>query len=160
MRPLHYGRVNTSGQRGRAIPLEWDVAHRPWALGTVKGEASIFDPAAVGEPVWDEQTQQVQPVEPTPYWTGPFNARALGRGSGVYSAEDPETLADYLITICDEETPGSAVRAAAPVEGHRVVITMTDDAATAGLVGSAFTVVSITRNSWRFETDLFCRLAI
>lgn len=141
MRPVAPGRPGTE-----VIPTGWAAQHAAVVERTmVDAEVSLSDPSAPVVTGFDESTQQTTRVSAPPYWTGGARIQVLNQqGRQVVAAEDPETVASYLVVV-----PSSVVAG----EGHLVRVTESDDPA---LTGQHLQVITVARGSHRWETDLFC----
>lgn len=141
MRAPHPGRPGTP-----VIPEGWAAAHRPVAEKTMTATASIREPG--GTPGWDEEAEESTLVPHDPYFTGPCRVQALATQAGLaVVAEDPETVASYLITV-----PASVTA----TEEQLVTVTDTGDPA---LEGKTLRIRQVVRGSLRFERDLICTFA-
>jgi len=143
MRPVAQGRPGTE-----VIPTGWAAQHAVVVERTmVDAEVSLRDPSAPVSTAWDESTQQTTRVPAPPYWTGGARIQVLNQqGRQLVAAEDPETVASYLVVV-----PASVVAG----EGHLARVNASDDPA---LTGQHLQVVTVARGSHRWERDLFCSL--
>lgn len=131
------------------IPVEWAAAHRPVAVGTMaSATCTIRKPGFEGQ-AWDEDLEQMVPTPRVPYLTGvPCRAiRLESRGDQAVVGEDPESVADVLVTL-----PYSVD----PLPGDVVVVAgsgCTGDPAWEG-VELIVQHSGLSTNAW--ERDLYC----
>lgn len=140
-RPSHPGRPGTP-----VIPDGWEAAHRPVADASRRGLVQLRLPGYVSQG-WSEEAGQVVSTPHPAYWTGRARIVALaGQANRVVIADDPETVADYLVTI-------DANTAAEIAEGHLVDVIDSGDHL---LDGRSLRVGQVVRGTERFSRDLFC----
>lgn len=142
MRPVAQGRPGTE-----VIPTGWAAQHRPVVEKTmVDAIVELRDPTGLVSG-WDEASEQVKASASPAYWSGGARVQILDQqGKQPVAAEDPESVANYLIVI-----PADV----APVEGHLVKVTAVDDQA---LQGRSLRILTVARGSEMWERDLFCEL--
>lgn len=128
------------------IPVNWEAGHRPVAEKTMTATIELRHPGTVQ--AWSEPVQQMVAVPRDPYFTGVCRVQALAtKAAEVSIAEDPETVASYLVTV------SASVR---PLEKDLGTVTASNDPE---LDNGVLVVGQVVRGSVRFERDLFCTLA-
>lgn len=132
----------------KVIPTGWAAAHQPVVEGTMTdATVALRDPSAPVSTGFNEATQQTTRVPAPPYWSGGARVQMLNQqGKQPVSAEDQETVANYLVVVPADVAGG---------EGHMVKVTGCDDPT---LTGKSLKVVTVARGSHRWERDLFCEL--
>lgn len=138
-----------TGRPGWPAPLDgWAAVHQPVAEKTMTGATvEIREPGTTQQ--WDADTEQMVAAPRIPYWSGGARIQALNtQGRLVSAAEDPESVAGYLVAV-----PADV----APSEGHLIRVAACD--ADSALVERTLTVDQVVRGSHRFQRDLLCTLA-
>lgn len=140
--------THAQGRPGTAvIPADWAATHAVPAQKTMVGAtASLRKPGTVQD--WSDDLEQMVAVPKTPYAVDqPCRALALSQvATEAVTAEDPETVADYLIVV---------PAALAPAEKDLITITCPTDPL---LDGRVLEIQQVIRGSVRWERDLFCNL--
>jgi hypothetical protein len=139
--------VQAQGRPGTAvIPTGWEASHRPVAEKTMTAAIELRHPGTRQE--WSDALEQMVAVPHDPYYSGTCRVQAMAtKALNVAVAEDPETVASYLITV-----PATV----APSELDLGTIADSGDAL---LDGRVLVVDQVVLGSVRFERDLFCTLA-
>jgi hypothetical protein len=129
------------------IPTDWAATHQVPAQKTMVGAtATLRNPGTVQ--AWSVPLEQMVAVPKTPYAVDqPCRALALSQqAKEVVAADDPETVADYLIVV---------PAALEPAEKDLVTIACPSDPL---LDGRVLEVQQVVRGSIRWERDLMCNL--
>ena len=136
-RPRHaQGRPSTP-----VIPGDFEIAHRPVIAAATTTTVALRRPGTQQQ--WSDDEDQMVAVPRDPYWTGPAGVTATAnQAQDRVTADDDETIADYLVTLPGDTTADVAV-------GDLVAV---------ALDGLSLRVEQVLLGGPRFELDLHCTL--
>lgn len=144
--------TRAQGRPGTAvIPTGWETGHAPVVAKTMTAQVSIRPPGETQQ--WSPEAEQMVLTPHVPYYTDGARIQVLGQQARqARTAEDPETVASYLVVV-----PGDIAPPPGGLEmvDHLIEVTDSGDPL---LDGRVLVVREVVYGSQRFERDLFCQL--